>query len=95
MKKCFPNLWFGRLVGVAVGLPDLSYMPLRDIRLGDMLVGVGESESAGLVSYGLGKEMPTGFELLHHGVQAKAETVVKSAIGSVKGLAPMHRNVFL
>jgi nucleoside phosphorylase len=95
VKKSFPNLWFGLLVGVAAGLPNLSRIPLRDIRLGDVLVGVSEGESAGLVSYGLGKETSNGFELLRHGAQAKTETVVRSAIGSIKALAPMHGNVFL
>ena len=48
VKKSFPNLWFGLLVGVAAGLPDLSQIPPRDFRLGDVLVGVGEGDSAGL-----------------------------------------------
>jgi nucleoside phosphorylase len=95
VKKSFPNLWFGLLVGVAAGLPNLSRVPPRDIRLGDVLVGVGEGESAGLVSYGLGKETSNGFELLRHGAQAKTETVVRSAIGSIKALTPMYGNAFL
>jgi hypothetical protein len=60
VKKSFPNLWFGLLVGVAAGLPDLSRIPQRDICLGDVLVGVGEGEGAGLVSYSLGKETSDG-----------------------------------
>jgi hypothetical protein len=32
---------------------------------------------------------------LRHVAQAKTETVVRSAIGSIKALAPIHRNVFL
>jgi len=95
VKKSFPNLWFGLLVGMAAGLPNLSCIPPRDIRLGDVLVGIGEGESAGLVSYDLGKETSTGFELLHHGIQAKTETVVRSAIGNIKSYAPMHGNLFL
>jgi hypothetical protein len=95
VKKSFPNLWFGLLVGVAAGLPNLSCVPPRDIRLGDVLVGVGEGESAGLVSYGLGKETSDGFELLHHGAQAKTETIVRAAIGSIKALMPMKGNTFL
>jgi len=95
VKKSFPNLWFGLLVGVAAGLPDLSRTPSRDIRLGDVLVGVGEGDNAGLVSYGLGKETSAGFELLRHGIQAKTETVVRSAIGNVKAFAPMNGDVFL
>jgi hypothetical protein len=77
VKKSFPNHWFGLLVGVAAGLPTLSQVPPRDIRLGDVLVGVREGESAGLVSYCLGKEASAGFELLRHGVQANTETVVR------------------
>jgi hypothetical protein len=41
VKTKFLNLWFGLLVGVAAGLPDLSRGPQRDIRLGDVLVGLG------------------------------------------------------
>ncbi|KAH7459821.1 hypothetical protein FOMA001_g19793 [Fusarium oxysporum f. sp. matthiolae] len=44
VKKFFPNLWFGLLVGVAAGLPDLSRVPKRDIRLGDVLVGLPDGE---------------------------------------------------
>lgn len=95
VKKSFPNLWFGLLVGVAAGLPDLCRVPSRDIRLGDVLVGVGDSGDAGLVSYGLGKETSDGFQLLRHGAQAKTETVVRSAIGIIKALAPMQGNIFL
>jgi nucleoside phosphorylase len=94
VKKSFPNLWFGLLVGVAAGLPDLSRDRLRDIRLGDVLVGVGDGDTAGLVSYGLGKETSDGFKLLQ-GTQAKSETVVRSAIGKIKTYAPMHKNAFL
>src|SRR5271169_2238040 len=54
VKKFFPNLWFGLLVGIAAGLPNLSRSPPLDIRLGDVLVGVGEGDDAGLVLYGLG-----------------------------------------
>lgn len=60
VKKLFPNLWFGLLVGVAAGLPSLSCTPPRDIRLGDVLVALPEGESAGLVAYGLGKKIAHG-----------------------------------
>ena len=94
VKKSFPNLWFGLLVGVVAGLPNLSRIPPHNIRLGDVLVGVGEGESAGLVSYGLGKQTSDGFVPLHHGAQAKTETVVRSAIGNVKAFAPMRGETF-
>ena len=40
IKKFFPNLWFGLLVGVAAGLPNHQKDPPVDIRLGDVLVGI-------------------------------------------------------
>jgi len=96
VKKFFPNLWFGLLVGVAAGLPDLLRIPPRDIRLGDVLVGLPEGESAGLIAYDLGKETKDGFQPLHYGhVLAHTEAVVRSAIGSIKLESPDDRNVFL
>ncbi|KAI1303838.1 purine and uridine phosphorylase [Xylaria venustula] len=85
-KKFFANLWFGLLVGVAAGLPNLSRRPPRDIRFGDILVALPEGESAGLVAYDLGKETANdGIELLHRGhVLASTEPVIRSAIGSIK-----------
>jgi hypothetical protein len=78
------------LVGVAAGLPDLSRNPPRDIRLGDILVALPDGENAGLVAYDLGKETgKDGFQLLRFGsVLANTETVVRSAIGSIKLKAP-------
>ncbi|KAG5785412.1 hypothetical protein H9Q73_000993 [Fusarium xylarioides] len=97
VKKFFPNLWFGLLVGVAAGLPDLSRQPPRDIRLGDVLVALTEGESAGLVAYDLGKETGAGgFKPLRSGhVLATTETVVRSAIGSIRLRAPFDTNIFL
>lgn len=95
-KKCFPNLWFGLLVGVAAGLPDLSTHPPRDIRLGDVLVGLPEGDSAGLVGYDLGKETKDGFRLLRFGhALATTEAIVRSAIGSIKLHAPNDSERFL
>lgn len=64
LKKVFPNLWFGLLVGVAAGLPNLTRNPPSDIRLGDVLVSVSTNENPGIVSYDLGKETATGYQLL-------------------------------
>ncbi|RYP75460.1 hypothetical protein DL771_002345 [Monosporascus sp. 5C6A] len=96
VKKFFPNLWFGLLVGVAAGLPDLSRTPARDIRLGDVLVGLPEGESAGLIAYELGKETEDGFQPLHFGhVLATTEPIVRAAIGSIKLEAPNETGLFL
>lgn len=96
VKKFFPNLWFGLLVGVAAGLPNLSRASPRDIRLGDVLVALPEGESAGLIAYDLGKETTEGgFQLLHGGrVVATTETVIRSAIGSIKIHAPNDAEIF-
>jgi nucleoside phosphorylase len=89
VKKFFPNLWFGLLVGVAAGLPDLSRAPPRDVRLGDVLVALGDNDGPGLVAYDLGKEISDGIKLLQCGhVLATNEAVVRSAIGIIKPSAP-------
>jgi nucleoside phosphorylase len=97
VKRFFPNLWFGLLVGVAAGLPDHSRSPPLDIRLGDVLVGLATGGSAELIAYGLGKETgDDGFQPLRSGhVLANTETVVRSAIGSIKLRAPNETNSFL
>jgi hypothetical protein len=96
VKKFFPNLWFGLLVGVAAGLPDLSRSPARDIRLGDVLVGLADGENAGLVAYDLGKETEDGFKLLRRGYAlATTEPIVRAAIGSIKLEAPNDAECFL
>ncbi|KFA78071.1 hypothetical protein S40288_05424, partial [Stachybotrys chartarum IBT 40288] len=97
VKRFFPNLWFGLLVGVAAGLPDLSRSPARDIRLGDVLVALPNGESAGLIAYGLGKETESGFQPLHQMGHALAvtEPIVRSAIGSIKMEAPNDTEIFL
>ncbi|KAI5459959.1 nucleoside phosphorylase domain-containing protein [Mariannaea sp. PMI_226] len=86
VKMFFPNLWFGLLVGVAAGLPNLSQSPPRDIRLGDVLVALPEGDRAGLVAYELGKDVgEDNIQLLFHGhALARTETIVRSAIGKIK-----------
>lgn len=97
VKKFFPNLWFGLLVGVAAGLPNPSTTPPRDIRLGDVLVALPDGNNAGLIAYDLGKETgKDGFQLLHFGhVLAMTEPIIRSAIGSIKLKAPNDAKIFL
>jgi nucleoside phosphorylase len=96
VKRFFPNFWFGLLVGVAAGLPNLSRTPSRDIRLGDVLVGLPDSESAGLIAYDLGKETEEGFQPLRFGnTLATTEPVIRSAISSIKLEAPNDAQIFL
>ena len=96
IKKYFPNLWFGLLVGVAAGLPKLDGSSPRDIRLGDILVALPDGDSAGLVAYDLGKETEDGFQLLRGGhALAVTETVVRAAIGNIQLRAPDDVNLVL
>ncbi|KAE8547748.1 hypothetical protein EYB25_009541 [Talaromyces marneffei] len=96
VKTFFPNIQFGLLVGVAAGLPNLSRTPARDIRLGDVLVGLPEGESAGLVAYDLGKETKNGFQPLRSGhTLAMTEKIVRAAIGHIKIEAPNEADIFL
>lgn len=96
IKTFFPNIHFGLLVGVAAGLPNLTQTPARDIRLGDVLVGLPKGESAGLVAYDLGKETKDGFQPLRGGyVLAVTEKIVRAAIGHIKIEAPNDADMFL
>ncbi|KAJ6789702.1 hypothetical protein PWT90_00566 [Aphanocladium album] len=97
VKKFFPNLWFGLLVGVAAGLPNLKGKPAVDIRLGDVLVGLPQGDNAGIIAYELGKETAEdGFQLLHHGhILATTEAIVRSAIGSIQLHSPNEAASFL
>ncbi len=88
IRKFFPNLWFGLLVGVAAGLPNHSCSPARDIRLGDVLVAYSppSGDPPAIVPYGLGKQKgDSGFELLCSGHSLRqTERIVGSAISKIK-----------
>ncbi|KAL3428669.1 hypothetical protein BDV09DRAFT_201363 [Aspergillus tetrazonus] len=88
IKKFFPNLWFGLLVGVAAGLPNLSCSPARDIRLGDVIIAYSppSGDHPAIIPYGLGKQKgDSGFELLCNGHSLRpTERIVGSAIAKIK-----------
>ncbi|KAL4919568.1 hypothetical protein BDW62DRAFT_199593, partial [Aspergillus aurantiobrunneus] len=88
VKIFFPNLWFGLLVGVAAGLPNLSGSPTRDIRLGDVIIAYSPpgGDHPAIIPYGLGKQKGGGgFELLCNGHSLRqTERIVGSAIGKIK-----------
>ncbi|KAI1434427.1 nucleoside phosphorylase domain-containing protein [Xylaria sp. CBS 124048] len=97
VKKTFPNLWFGLLVGVAAGIPDHVRTPPRDIRLGDILVALPTRGSAGIIPYDLDKLTGNdGSKVLQSSrVFTNTETVVRSAIGHIKLHAPYELKAFL
>lgn len=86
VRHFFPNLWFGLLVGVAAGLPNLSCSPPRDIRLGDVIVALPDGNNPAIVPYGLGKQKGgIGFELLRSGhTLPQTKRIVGCAIGKIK-----------
>ncbi|KAI1648972.1 purine and uridine phosphorylase [Daldinia loculata] len=96
-KKFFPNFWFGLLVGVAAGIPDLKQDPKRDIRLGDVLVSIPDMDRPGAVAYDLGRDKGGDTpQLLRNGhILAQTESVVRSAIGSIKLNSPDEARLFL
>ncbi|KAI2780438.1 purine and uridine phosphorylase [Daldinia loculata] len=96
-KKFFPNLWFGLLVGVAAGIPDLEKDPQRDIRLGDVLVSIPDMDRPGIVAYDLGRDKGGDtLQLLRQGnILAQTAQVVRSAIGSIKLQSPNEAELFL
>jgi nucleoside phosphorylase len=93
VRKCFKRLWFGLLVGVAAGLPDFSRDPPLDIRLGDVLISVPDSDNTGVVQYDFGKQTPEGFE--NRSRQAVAASIVRAAFGRIRSLAEIQGNTFL
>ncbi|KAF7162564.1 hypothetical protein CNMCM5623_007810 [Aspergillus felis] len=97
IKRFFPNLWFGLLVGIAAGLPNLSKVPPNDIRLGDVLVALPDGDTPAVVAYDLGKVAGYNcFQVLRGGYcMGSSETVVRSAIGSIKLYAPNEGDMFL
>ncbi|KAH7141582.1 hypothetical protein B0J13DRAFT_411158, partial [Dactylonectria estremocensis] len=96
VKMIFPNLWFGLLVGVAAGLPNLSRSPPQDIRLSDVLIALPQGNSARLIAYELGKEVGENtVQLLYSGhMLLKMKTVIRSAIGKIELKAPKDADVF-
>ncbi|KAI1474856.1 purine and uridine phosphorylase [Daldinia eschscholtzii] len=96
-KRFFPNFWFGLLVGVAAGIPDLQRHPPLDIRLGDVLVSVPDMDRSGTIAYDLGREVGDDMlQLLRQGhILAQTEPIVRSAIGSIKLDSPHEGKLFL
>ncbi|RHZ43686.1 uncharacterized protein CDV56_101993 [Aspergillus thermomutatus] len=59
MMHAFPQIRFGVMVGIGAGIPDYESDEVRDIRLGDVVVG-SDNEHSGVVLYDFGKKLPDG-----------------------------------
>ncbi|RAL08534.1 5'-methylthioadenosine/S-adenosylhomocysteine nucleosidase family protein [Aspergillus homomorphus CBS 101889] len=75
----FPNVQFALMVGIGAGIPTL---PKRDIRLGDVVVGIPQDDHPGVLEYDLGKYEKDGFVL--KGSLNKPHPMLISADGSLK-----------
>ncbi|KAG9668634.1 purine and uridine phosphorylase, partial [Aureobasidium melanogenum] len=76
MRRTFPNLKFGIMVGIAGGV----WTAKEDLRLGDVVVGVPDDGGPGIIQYDLGKSVQDG-ELVTKGNMNKAPDVLRSAAG--------------
>ncbi|KAJ4165923.1 hypothetical protein LMH87_007526 [Akanthomyces muscarius] len=85
-RSRFPELKFGLLVGVAAGIPQLDKPPLRDIRLGDVLVAVPDKLDPAIIPYELGKDVDGGqLQLLRCGYSLnEVPKLFRGGIGNIK-----------
>jgi nucleoside phosphorylase len=88
LQLSFPNLEYGLMVGIGAGVPG----PGHDIRLGDVIVGVPEGTSGGVVQYDLGKETVEGFRL--KGWCNATDPALRSAISKIESQAAFKGSVF-
>ncbi|KAK0371173.1 ankyrin repeat-containing protein [Colletotrichum limetticola] len=100
VKSFFPNVRLALLVGIAAGMPDLRKTPsgyhLRDIRLGDVLVAMGSSNSSAVIPYDLGKSTTDGLKLLRHGHGLPdTQAIIRSAIGEIQREEPEDLKLFV
>lgn len=58
MQRSFPNIELRLLVGIGGGIPNKT----REIRLGDVVIGMPDKTYGGVVQYDLGKATIHGFE---------------------------------
>jgi nucleoside phosphorylase len=58
VKEAFPWIQLRLLVGIGGGVPSEEH----DIRLGDVVVGIPDKTSGGVVEYDLGQRTPDGFK---------------------------------
>lgn len=74
MRRTFPNLKFGIMVGIAGGV----WTAKEDLRLGDIVVGLPDDGGPGIIQYDLGKSVQDG-EFVTKGIMNKAPDVLRSA----------------
>lgn len=94
IRKCMGgSLWFGLLVGVAAGMPNLSSQPPKDIHLGDVLISFDQPGLPGIVQHDMGRRTGEGFE--NTSQQAMSISLLRSTIGNMRALARFQGHPFL
>jgi nucleoside phosphorylase len=78
VRRDFPNLEIGLLVGIAAGIPS----PERDIRLGDVVVAVPTGNNSGIIGYDLVNIEPE--EIRPKQWQDASHPSLRSAISSLR-----------
>ncbi|KEQ64050.1 purine and uridine phosphorylase [Aureobasidium melanogenum CBS 110374] len=79
MRRTFPNLKFGIMVGIAGGV----WTQEEDIRLGDVIVGVPDDGGPGVIQYDYGKAIQER-EFSPKGSFNRAPDVLRTAAGMLK-----------
>ena len=80
MRRSFPSIAAGLMVGIAGGAPVL---PQRDIRLGDVVVSEPGAGFGGVLQYDFGKTVQEG-RFVHTGVLNKPPKIFLTAIAKLK-----------
>src|SRR4051812_45389526 len=93
MRRSFPSITAGLLVGVGGGAPVL---PQNDIRLGDVVVSEPVPGFGGVLQYDFGKTMQEG-QFVQTGVLNKPPIIFLKAIAKLKSgyLQGQHNNIIM
>ncbi|THV77354.1 purine and uridine phosphorylase [Aureobasidium pullulans] len=79
MRRTFPNIKFGLMVGIAGGIWSRGI----DVRLGDVVVGVLDDNGPGVIQYDHGKYLQDS-AFVQRGVMNKAPKLLRTAVGIVQ-----------
>lgn len=94
--KTFPNIRMTLLVGIGGGVPqpDTFFKPMKDLRLGDVVVGwpTWADGGAAVVYYESGRTRAGGFEMT--GSMDKPHTVIRNALPSLELDHDLGRSTF-
>lgn len=84
MVNTFPNLKIVLLVGIGGGVPDIPHVdnPLKDIHLGDVVIGCATDGKSAVVQYDTGILLKDGLEL--HGTINRPDPAVLQALSHLE-----------